>query len=216
MKKSFRTINERAEAEIVEKKSRFIANVSPISSEEEATNFIAEIKKQHYKARHNCFAYVIGGDIPIVRFSDDGEPNGTAGKPILDVLLGEKIENAIIVVTRYFGGTLLGTGGLVRAYGKSAKEGILAGKIVQMDVYTKVFISVDYSLIGKIQYEVSNNGHIIIDTEYTDLVKFSLYVKSELVDEFIKNIVNITNNVANINKENEYFLKLINGQAVLD
>ncbi|MFR4986387.1 MAG: YigZ family protein [Lachnospirales bacterium] len=216
MKKSFRTINERAEAEIVEKKSRFIANVSPIFSEEEATNFIAEIKKQHYNARHNCFAYVIGGDIPIVRFSDDGEPNGTAGKPILDVLLGEKIENAIIVVTRYFGGTLLGTGGLVRAYGKSAKEGILAGKIVQMDVYTKVFISVDYSLIGKIQYEVSNNGHIIIDTEYTDLVKFSLYVKSELVDEFIKNIVNITNNVANINKENEYFLKLINGQVVLD
>ena len=216
MKKSFRTINERAEAEIVEKKSRFIANVSPISSEEEATNFIAEIKKQHYNARHNCFAYVIGGDIPIVRFSDDGEPNGTAGKPILDVLLGEKIENAIIVVTRYFGGTLLGTGGLVRAYGKSAKEGILAGKIVHMDVYTKVFISVDYSLIGKIQYEVSNNGHIIIDTEYTDLVKFSLYVKSELVDEFIKNIVNITNNVANINKENEYFLKLINGQVVLD
>lgn len=216
MKKSFKTINERAEAEIVEKKSRFIANVSPISSEEEATNFIAEIKKQHYNARHNCFAYVIGGDIPIVRFSDDGEPNGTAGKPILDVLLGEKIENAIVVVTRYFGGTLLGTGGLVRAYGKSAKEGILAGKIVQMDVYTKVFISVDYSLIGKIQYEVSNNGHIIIDTEYTDLVKFSLYVKSELVDEFIKNIVNITNNVANINKENEYFLKLINGQVVLD
>lgn len=216
MKKSFRTINERAEAEIVEKKSRFIANVSPISSEEEATNFIAEIKKQHYNARHNCFAYVIGGDIPIVKFSDDKEPNGTAGKPILDVLLGEKIENAIIVVTRYFGGTLLGTGGLVRAYGKSAKEGILAGKIVQMDVYTKVFISVDYSLIGKIQYEVSNNGHIIIDTEYTDLVKFSLYVKSELVDEFIKNIVNITNNVANINKENEYFLKLINGQVVLD
>lgn len=216
MKKSFKTINERAEAEIVEKKSRFIANVSPISSEEEATNFIAEIKKQHYNARHNCFAYVIGGDIPIVRFSDDKEPNGTAGKPILDVLLGEKIENAIVVVTRYFGGTLLGTGGLVRAYGKSAKEGILAGKIVQMDVYTKVFISVDYSLIGKIQYEVSNNGHIIIDTEYTDLVKFSLYVKSELVDEFIKNIVNITNNVANINKENEYFLKLINGQVVLD
>lgn len=216
MKKSFKTINERAEAEIVEKKSRFIANVSPISSEEEATNFIAEIKKQHYNARHNCFAYVIGGDIPIVKFSDDKEPNGTAGKPILDVLLGEKIENAIIVVTRYFGGTLLGTGGLVRAYGKSAKEGILAGKIVQMDVYTKVFINVDYSLIGKIQYEVSNNGHIIIDTEYTDLVKFSLYVKSELVDEFIKNIVNITNNVANINKENEYFLKLINGQVVLD
>lgn len=216
MKKSFNTINQRAEAEIIEKKSRFIANVLPISSEEEAISFIAEIKKQHYNARHNCFAYVIGGDIPIMRFSDDGEPNGTAGKPILDVLLGEKIENAIIVVTRYFGGTLLGTGGLVRAYGKSAKEGILAAKIVQMDMYTKVFISVDYSLIGKMQYEISTSEHILIDTEYTDLVKFSVYIKNELLDQFIKNIINITNNTAKITKENEYFLKLIDGQVVLD
>ncbi|WP_317366421.1 YigZ family protein [uncultured Tyzzerella sp.] len=216
MKKSFNTINQRAEAEIVEKKSRFIANVLPISSEQEAISFISEIKKQHYNARHNCFAYIIGGDIPIIRFSDDGEPNGTAGKPILDVLLGEKIENAIIVVTRYFGGTLLGTGGLVRAYGKSAKEGLMAGKIVQMDTYTKIFVVVDYSLIGKIQYEISTSEHILIDTEYTDLVKFSVYIKNELLDQFIENIINITNNSATITKENEYFLKLIDGKVVLD
>ena len=216
MKKSFNTINQRAEAEIVEKKSRFIANVLPISSEQEAISFISEIKKQHYNARHNCFAYIICGDIPIIRFSDDGEPNGTAGKPILDVLLGEKIENAIIVVTRYFGGTLLGTGGLVRAYGKSAKEGLMAGKIVQMDTYTKIFVVVDYSLIGKIQYEISTSEHILIDTEYTDLVKFSVYIKNELLDQFIENIINITNNSATITKENEYFLKLIDGKVVLD
>ncbi len=215
MKKSFKTINQRAEAEIIEKKSRFIANVLPVYSEEEALNFIAGIKKQHYNARHNCFAYVIAKDIPIIRFSDDGEPSGTAGKPILDVLLGEEIENAVIVVTRYFGGTLLGTGGLVRAYGKAAKEGILAAKIVEMDTYIKIFISVDYSLIGKIQYEITNNGHILIDTEYTDLVKFSVYIKSELVEQFIKNIINLTNNVAKIEQENEYFLKVIDGKVIL-
>lgn len=216
MKKSFKTINQRAEAEIVEKKSRFIANVLPVSSEEEALNFIAGIKKQHYNARHNCFAYVISKDIPIIRFSDDGEPSGTAGKPILDVLLGEEIENAVIVVTRYFGGTLLGTGGLVRAYGKAAKEGILAAKIVEMDTYIKIFISVDYSLIGKIQYEITNNGHILIDTDYTDLVKFSVYIKSEFVEQFVKNIINLTNNVAKIEQENEYFLKVIDGQVIIE
>nr|WP_317357364.1 YigZ family protein [uncultured Tyzzerella sp.] len=216
MKNSYKTINQQAQAEIVEKKSRFIANVLPVSSEEEAINFINKIKKQYYDARHNCFAYVIGGNIPIIRFSDDGEPSGTAGKPILDVLLGENLENVVIVVTRYFGGTLLGTGGLVRAYGKSAKEGILLGKIVEMDTYTKFFISVDYSLIGKIQYEITNSGHILIDTQYTDLVKFIVYVKSQLIEDFTKSIINITNNNVNINKENEYFLKIIDGQVVLD
>lgn len=216
MKNSYKTINQQAQAEIVEKKSRFIANVLPVSSEEEAINFINKIKKQYYDARHNCFAYVIGGNIPIIRFSDDGEPSGTAGKPILDVLLGESLENVVIVVTRYFGGTLLGTGGLVRAYGKSAKEGILLGKMVEMDTYTKFFISVDYSLIGKIQYEITNSGHILIDTQYTDLVKFIVYVKSQLIEDFTKSIINITNNNVNINKENEYFLKIIDGQVVLD
>ena len=216
MQKSYKTINEQGQAEVIEKKSRFIANVLPVSSEQEAIDFINKIKKQYYDARHNCFAYVIGGNIPIMRFSDDGEPSGTAGKPILDVLLGEQLENIVVVVTRYFGGTLLGTGGLVRAYGKCAKEGILAGKIVEMDSYTKLFINVDYTLIGKIQYEITNNEHILVDTEYTDLVKFIVYVKNELVEDFIKNIINITNNNVEIEKENKYFLKVIDGQVVLD
>ena len=216
MKKSFKTVHKHSETEIIEKKSRFIANVLPVSNEQEALDFISNIKKLYYNARHNCFAYVIGGDIPIIRFSDDGEPSGTAGKPILDVLLGEKIENTVIVVTRYFGGTLLGTGGLVRAYGKAAKEGILAAKIVDMDSYNKIFISVDYSFIGKIQYEISNNGHILIDTEYLELVKFTVFVKSDLADDFIKNIINLTNNVANVLKGEEHFLKIIDGQVVLD
>lgn len=216
MKKSFKTVHKHSEIEIIEKKSRFIANVLPVCNEQEALDFISNIKKLYYNARHNCFAYVIGGDIPIIRFSDDGEPSKTAGKPILDVLLGEKIENTVIVVTRYFGGTLLGTGGLVRAYSKAAKEGILDAKIVEMDSYNKIFISVDYSFIGKIQYEISNNGHILIDTEYLELVKFTVYVKSDLVDDFIKNIINLTNNVANVLKGEEHFLKIIDGQVALD
>ena len=216
MKKSFKTINERATAEIIEKKSRFIANVLPVDTEEEAVSFISSIKKQYYDARHNCFAYIIGKDIPIIRFSDDGEPSGTAGKPILDVLQGEGLENVVVVVTRYFGGTLLGTGGLVRAYGKAAKEGIIEAKIVEMDRYREVFINVDYSLVGKIQYEITNNNYILIDTKYTDTVEFSLYIKCDIVEEVIKNIINLTNNTVKINKGDENFLKIIDGQVVLN
>lgn len=215
MKKSFKTINQRATTEVIEKKSRFIANVLPVNTEEEAISFISSIKKQYYDAKHNCFAYIIGKDIPIIRFSDDGEPSGTAGKPILDVLQGEKLENVVVVVTRYFGGILLGTGGLVRAYKKATKEGILEAKIVEMDRYNEVFISVDYSFLGKIQYEIINNNYILIDTKYTDIVEFSLYVKCNIVDDVIKNIINLTNNTAKINKGNESFLKVIDGQVVI-
>lgn len=215
MKKSFKTINQRATTEVIEKKSRFIANVLPVNTEEEAISFISSIKKQYYDARHNCFAYIIGKDIPIIRFSDDGEPSGTAGKPILDVLQGEKLENVVVVVTRYFGGILLGTGGLVRAYKKATKEGILEAKIVEMDRYNEVFINVDYSFVGKIQYEITNNNYILIDTKYTDIVEFSLYIKCNIVDDVIKNIINLTNNTAKINKGNENFLKVIDGQVVI-
>lgn len=216
MKKYFKTINERATAEIVEKKSRFIANVSPISTEEEAISFISEIKKQHYNARHNCFAYIIGGQVPIIRFSDDGEPSGTAGKPILDVLIGEKLENVIVVVTRYFGGTLLGTGGLVRAYGKSAKEAILASKIVEMDLYATLYISCDYSLSGKIQYEIENSSFILFNIDYTDIVKFTVYVNEREKLNFQNHIINISNNKANVLIDKTILLKLIDGKVCLD
>ena len=116
--------------EIVEKKSRFIADVMPVSSEDEAQAFIADIKKKYWDARHHCFAYVIGDRHELARFSDDGEPGGTAGKPMLDVLMGEDIHNVAVVVTRYFGGTLLGTGGLVRAYSGATKEGLAHSQII--------------------------------------------------------------------------------------
>lgn len=212
--KNFRTLNKRVQTEIIEKKSRFIGNALSISSEDEAINFISQIKKKYYDARHNCFAYVINKDIPIIKFSDDGEPNGTAGKPILDVLLGEKLKNVVIVVTRYFGGILLGTGGLVRAYQKATKECISLAQIIDINTYIKIFITLDYSLLGKVQYEISNNNCIIINTNYTDLVKISIYVKTENLENFIKNIICLTNNKIKIEKEKEYFLKVINGQVI--
>lgn len=211
--KNFKTVNKIANAEIIEKKSKFIANVSPVETEEQAINFINQIKKQHYNAKHNCFAYVISGQIPIIRFSDDKEPSGTAGKPILDVILGEKLENIVVVVTRYFGGILLGTGGLVRAYGKSAKEGILAAQIIEMDLYSNVSIICDYSISSKIQYELETNSYIINDIEYTDKVTFKVYIKETQKEIFQKNIVNISNNNAKIFIGENIYLKLLNGKV---
>lgn len=213
MEKSFKTINERATAEITEKKSRFIANVCPVNTEEEALSFIAEIKKQHYNARHNCFAYIINEKIPIIRFSDDGEPSGTAGKPILDILTNEGLKNVVIVITRYFGGTLLGTGGLIRAYGKSAKEGIIAGKIVEIESYYSICITCNYNLSGKIQYEIENSSHILFNIDYTDIVKFNVYTKEDEKDNFEKHIINISNDQATVLTGEIVMLKLIDGKV---
>lgn len=211
--KKYKTIHKIATTEIVEKKSKFIGNVCPVDSEKMAIDFISQIRKKHYNATHNCFAYVVQEKMEIARFSDDGEPNGTAGKPILDVLFGEEIKNAVIVVTRYFGGTLLGTGGLVRAYGKTAKQSVLEAGIVQMDTYNMIQIVSDYNLSGKVQYEISINGHIIIDTKYTENVQYDIYVHTDLADKFIKHIVNITNNKVKIQKKDVYFLKIVDGQV---
>ena len=126
----YQTVYQGASAEITEKKSRFIAAVFPVSSEEEATEALENIKKQYWDARHHCWAYVIGTEQVTERFSDDGEPGGTAGKPILEVIRGQKLYNVLVVVTRYFGGTLLGTGGLVRAYSSACKEGLAHSTII--------------------------------------------------------------------------------------
>lgn len=126
----YKTVYEGGEGEIVEKKSRFIATVIPVKTEDEALEFIERTRKKYWNATHNCFAYVLGEQFEIQRCSDDGEPSGTAGKPMLDVLLGEEIHNAAVVVTRYFGGTLLGTGGLVRAYSGAVKEGLACSTII--------------------------------------------------------------------------------------
>ena len=149
MTKEYRTVYEGGEGEVVEKKSRFIASVRPVSTEEEALAFIETIRKKHWNASHNCFAYVIGERSELARYSDDGEPGGTAGKPMLDVLKGEALCNTAVVVTRYFGGTLLGTGGLVRAYSQAVKEGLASSVIITKIRGVKLKIATDYTGLGK-------------------------------------------------------------------
>ena len=154
------------QGEIIEKKSRFIATVKPVKSEEEAVSFINATKKKYWAARHNCSALVRGKREELTRCSDDGEPAGTAGRPMLDVLLKEDIHDAAVVVTRYFGGVLLGTGGLVRAYQQATKQGLLASDIIEKQDGSILLIRTDYTGIGKLQYLFAREKITVIDTEY--------------------------------------------------
>lgn len=198
MIKRYITVKGEGEAEIVEKKSRFIAHVTPIASEKEAIEYIESIKKKYWDARHNCSAFQIGENNQIQRYNDDGEPGGTAGMPMLDVLRGKDIKDTLVVVTRYFGGTLLGTGGLVRAYSKSASEGIKAAGLIERILHNEVHITADYTLSGKIQYESLNEGHIIKDTIYTDKVEYIILCQYDKTESFKKNIINATGNKVSI------------------
>ena len=186
--KPYKTLYEGGVGEIVEKKSRFIATVAKIENEEEALAFIAKMKKQYWDARHNCYAFVAGKNQELQRCSDDGEPNGTAGRPMLEVLLREDIHNIAVVVTRYFGGTLLGTGGLVRAYQKSVQEGLKNSIIIERMQGQSLEIHTDYNGIGKVQYILAQEEVPVIDTEYTDKVVVKLIVpggKKEKLQEAV-------------------------------
>lgn len=185
-------IKEGGQGEIVEKKSRFIATVLPIDTEEEALQYIEKIKKKYWDARHNCFAFVIGSNNEIQRFSDDGEPQGTAGKPILETLLNENLHNTLIVVTRYFGGTLLGTGGLVRAYGQSSKEGIRNSVIQKVCEGISFKLTVDYNSIGKIKYIMEQMGITDAQEEYGQNVVLSILMKKDEYNEFNTKVTDAT------------------------
>lgn len=178
--------------EIVEKKSRFIAHVFPISEEQEALSHIERLRKEYWDARHNCYAYVIGERNELQRFSDDGEPQGTAGKPILEVLLGEEIHNCLVVVTRYFGGILLGTGGLVRAYQSSTKEGLAQSLITKKYHGKKISIQTDYNGLGKLQYIMGQMDIAMLDTIYTENVEAVLLVPIWQNDELLKKVTEAT------------------------
>lgn len=179
MAQGIKILYEGGVGELEEKKSRFIATTLPISSQEEALEFIEQTKKKYWDARHNCYAYVLGDRHEIQRFSDDGEPGSTAGKPMLDVLLGEDIHNTAVVVTRYFGGTLLGTGGLVRAYSGAVKEGLAHSVILEKQSGKKLLLTTNYSDLGKIQYLLLENRIPILSEEYEADVSFEVLVPSE-------------------------------------
>lgn len=191
--KEYKIVYRGGEGEIVEKKSRFIATVRPVESEEEASAFIAEMKKKYWNATHNCSAFVVGEHNEIQRSNDDGEPSGTAGHPMLDVLLGEGIHNAAVVVTRYFGGTLLGTGGLVRAYSKSVQAGLAGCTVLEKKKGFLVCMETDYSGIGKIQYILGQKGLLVTNSEYTDKVTVETLVPEAELKALKEDITEGTN-----------------------
>lgn len=202
---SYRVILSGGEGEYVEKKSRFIATVRSCASEEEATAFIEEMKKRYWDARHNCSAFVIGSRGELTRCSDDGEPGGTAGRPMLEVLTGEQIRNVAVVVTRYFGGVLLGTGGLVRAYTQAVKEGLKNCKIGRMRFGHEIEIITDYNGMGKILYLLGNAGIEPVSSDYTDKVSLCVRVPAELSKQLQGEMVEATGGRVNLRKCGELY-----------
>lgn len=189
-------VESKGTGEITEKKSRFIAHVLPIETEEQALAYIENIKKKYWDARHNCFAFVIGKNNEIQRFSDDGEPQGTAGKPILEVLLTGSLHNTLIVVTRYFGGTLLGTGGLVRSYGMASKAGVENADVKRVCPGIRLELKTDYNSIGKIKYIMGQMGIAAEDEIYTESVTINIAMKASDYPEFKTKITDATNGQA--------------------
>lgn len=195
--------------EYEEKKSRFIGAVKRVETEAEAKEFVAKIKGNHKEARHNVYAYIVGENMGIQRYSDDGEPQGTAGVPVLDVLKKKGLTNVAIVVTRYFGGVLLGAGGLVRAYTKSAAVAIDNGKIAQKVLGKVIKISTSYDLLGKLQYIFSNNNFYIENTEYTDEVMLEIFVEEQREEELKSKVVEGTNGKCTFRSEtSKYYFKI--------
>ncbi|MBQ6322229.1 MAG: YigZ family protein [Lachnospiraceae bacterium] len=189
------------QAEIIEKKSRFIATVTPVHSQEEALSFIAAQKKKYWDATHNCYAYIIGQQGREARCSDDGEPQGTAGRPMLDVLQGEDVYDICVVVTRYFGGTLLGTGGLVRAYSRVVQEGLAASAILKTELGYRLLIRTDYTGLGKIQYLLGERGLKIINSSYGQDVELETLVPEDLLKSVKENITEATSGRAVFEQE---------------
>lgn len=210
-----KTLYQGGSAEIIEKKSRFIANVEKIETEEDALAFIAKMKKQYWDARHNCYAFVAGKSHNLQRCSDDGEPSGTAGRPMLDVLLREDIHNLVVVVTRYFGGTLLGTGGLVRAYQKAVQEGLHNSIIIEKMQGRNLKIDTDYNGIGKIQYILAKQQITVIDTIYTDKVTTEVMVPIEKLEILQQDITENTNGTAHFQIGGLVEFASVNGKVIL-
>ncbi len=202
MKEEYRTVLCEAVSELVEKRSRFIATVKPVRTEKEAAEFIEALKKKYWDARHNVYAYVIEEN-NIQRYSDDGEPAGTAGVPVLDIIKKEGLSNLVVVVTRYFGGILLGTGGLVHAYSKSAKMGVEAAKPICMRLCREILIECDYSALGRLQPWILAQGLKISDVNYADNVTFGVCVPVSDKKNFINELIDMTNGKINISEGEE-------------
>ena len=203
------TLKGYGEHEIVIQKSRFIAFVSRAESEEEAQDFIQQIKKKHWDATHNCSAYMIGENDQIQKANDDGEPSGTAGVPILEVLKKKHLKDTVVVITRYFGGIKLGAGGLIRAYGKSTSEGINATGIVLRKLMRVMHTKIDYTWLGKLENELRSSVYNIKEIHYLDLVEIETFVEEEQTQNFVDWIIELTNGQAMISEGEMLYLEEI-------
>ncbi len=203
----YKTVEKASSAEFVEKKSRFIGYVTPIKTQEEAVSFINTIKSKHWDATHNVYAYVLK-DNNIQRYSDDGEPSGTAGVPVLDVILKSGVVDVCVVVTRYFGGTLLGAGGLVRAYAHGSKIALEAGNIITMGLCSVLCAEVDYSFYDRLTKLLEDFKANVITTDYADNVKVTFSISKSSADDISEKLTDLSNGQYGLKQIDEIFAKI--------
>lgn len=208
MTTSYRMLKAYADTYFIEKKSKFISYVQPVYSEEEALQFLGRIRKKHYDATHNCYAYVLGETMNVQRSSDDGEPSGTAGLPILEVLRKEELTNSIVIVTRYFGGIMLGAGGLIRAYSEGAARGIKTAGTVRVQPFSVHLLKMDYGFLSKLQYEIPKKDYIIGAIEYLENVTMRVLTAPELETAFVEDIAQWTNGCVAVESLGEQLLSI--------
>ena len=201
------TVKESGEHEIVIQKSRFIAHIKRVETEAAAQDFIQTIKKEYWDATHNCSAYLIGENDQIQKANDDGEPSGTAGVPILEVLKKKNLKDTAVVVTRYFGGIKLGAGGLIRAYGKATSEGISAIGVVERKLMKVMHVTVDYTWLGKLENELRSSVYTIKEIHYLDTVEFEVFVEEGEIEQFNNWITEMTNGQGKISEGEILYLE---------
>ena len=209
MRNNYFTVKGYGESEIVISKSRFLTYVDRVETEQEALAFIEKIKKMHANATHNCSCYMVGEHDQFQKANDDGEPSGTAGVPMLEVLKKQGLKDTVVVVTRYFGGIKLGGGGLVRAYGKATTEGIAAAQVVERKMHFIMKIAIDYVWLGKLENEIRSSHYTLKSIEYADNVEIFVYVLKEEQQQFIDWITELTNGQAVTTAEEAQFIEFL-------
>ncbi|MGE7022730.1 YigZ family protein [Solibacillus cecembensis] len=211
MRNNYFTVKGYGESEIILSKSRFITYVDRAETEEDALLFIDKIKKLHANATHNCSCYMIGAHDNIQKANDDGEPSGTAGVPMLEVLKKQGLKDTVVVVTRYFGGIKLGGGGLIRAYGKATTEGLLATQVVERKLHYLMNVTIDYNWLGKVENEIRDSSYNLQSIDYAENVEIFVFVLKEEEQQFIEWMTELTNGQASTTRGDAQFIEFLRG-----